>query len=219
MSSVNLGQIYINSIPNNTQQQLQNDLGQFRNHINSLNQQIQLTPKNDQKALRAEYLDYNKRVLAILKQKKHYTPSNSKKQNKQKKQKDNTNQIDTFNAPKQNTRQKINKGPLKGSKSSIKAGILFPVPRIKRYLKKGNYNKRIGQGACVYLTAVLDYLAEEVLELAGNAARDLKKKTINPRHIQLAVRNDEELNKLLGHVTIAQGGVLPNIHSVLLPRK
>ena len=108
---------------------------------------------------------------------------------------------------------------MKGSKSSIKAGLLFPVPRIKRYLKKGNYNKRIGQGACVYLTAVLDYLAEEVLELAGNAARDLKKKTINPRHIQLAVRNDEELNKLLGHVTIAQGGVLPNIHSVLLPRK
>ena len=78
MSSVNLGQIYINSIPNKTQQQLQNDLGQFRTHINSLNQQIQLTPKNDQKALRAELLDYNKRVLAILKQKKLYTPSNSK---------------------------------------------------------------------------------------------------------------------------------------------
>ena len=30
--------------------------------------------------------------------------------------------------------------------------------------------------------------------------------------------NDEELNKLLGNVTIAQGGVLPNIHSVLLPK-
>ena len=42
---------------------------------------------------------------------------------------------------------------------------------------------------------------------------------IIPRHIQLAVRNDEELNKLLGGVTIAQGGVLPNIHAVLLPKK
>lgn len=31
--------------------------------------------------------------------------------------------------------------------------------------------------------------------------------------------NDEELNKLLGHVTIAQGGVLPNIHQNLLPKK
>ena len=224
MSSVNLGQIYINSIPNKTPQQLQNDLAQFRNHIMVLNEQIQLTSKNDKdlQVLQNERTDYRKRTLAIMKKLNIYTlrgqntPSNSKKQNKQK---DNTNQIDTFNAPKKNTRQKINKGPLKGSKSSIKAGILFPVPRIKRYLKKGNYNKRIGQGACVYLTAVLDYLAEEVLELAGNAARDLKKKTINPRHIQLAVRNDEELNKLLGHVTIAHGGVLPNIHSVLLPRK
>ena len=59
----------------------------------------------------------------------------------------------------------------------------------------------------------------EVLELAGNAARDNKKTRIVPRHIQLAVRNDEELSKLLGGVTIAAGGVLPNIHSVLLPKK
>ena len=58
-----------------------------------------------------------------------------------------------------------------------------------------------------------------MLELAGNASRDNKKTRIVPRHIQLAVRNDEELSKLLGQVTIAAGGVLPNIHSVLLPKK
>ncbi|RHZ41353.1 hypothetical protein DYB31_014347, partial [Aphanomyces astaci] len=66
---------------------------------------------------------------------------------------------------------------------------------------------------------VLEYLCAEILELAGNAARDNKKSRIIPRHIQLAVRNDEELNKLLGDVTIASGGVLPNIHNILLPKK
>ena len=59
----------------------------------------------------------------------------------------------------------------------------------------------------------------EVLELAGNAARDNKRRNISPRHILLAVANDDELNKLLKGVTISQGGVLPNIQTVLLHRK
>ena len=91
--------------------------------------------------------------------------------------------------------------------------------RVGRYLKLGKYATRVGAGAPVYLAAVLEYLSAEILELAGNASRDNKKKRIIPRHIQLAIRNDEELNKLLGGVTIASGGVLPNIHAVLLPKK
>ncbi|EKX39068.1 hypothetical protein GUITHDRAFT_47177, partial [Guillardia theta CCMP2712] len=79
---------------------------------------------------------------------------------------------------------------------SKKAGLQFPVGRVHRYLKSGKYAERIGAGAPVYLAAVLEYLSAEVLELAGNAARDNKKSRIIPRHIQLAVRNDEELNKL-----------------------
>ncbi|KAI8911518.1 histone H2A.x-like protein [Gorgonomyces haynaldii] len=102
---------------------------------------------------------------------------------------------------------------------SSRAGLQFPVGRVHRLLRKGNYAQRVGAGAPVYLAAVLEYLAAEILELAGNAARDNKKTRIIPRHLQLAIRNDEELNKLLGNVTIAQGGVLPNIHSVLLPKK
>jgi histone H2A len=63
------------------------------------------------------------------------------------------------------------------------------------------------------------FFVAQVLELAGNAARDNKKNRIIPRHIQLAIRNDEELGKLLAGVTISHGGVLPNIHQVLLPKK
>jgi histone H2A len=110
------------------------------------------------------------------------------------------------------------RGGKKGVSRSSKAGLQFPVGRIARYLKKGRYAARVGSGAPVYLAAVLEYLTAEILELAGNAARDNKKTRIIPRHVQLAVRNDEELNKLLGGVTIASGGVLPNIHSVLLPK-
>ncbi|XP_041022857.1 histone H2A.1-like [Juglans microcarpa x Juglans regia] len=107
----------------------------------------------------------------------------------------------------------------KSVSKSIKAGLQFPVGRIARYLKKGRYAQRTGTGAPIYLAAVLEYLAVEVLELAGNAARDNKKNRINPRHVLLAVRNDEELGKLLQGVTIANGGVLPNINPILLPKK
>ncbi|XP_047258433.1 histone H2A.1-like, partial [Capsicum annuum] len=68
---------------------------------------------------------------------------------------------------------------------SVKAGLQFPVGRIARYLKKGRYAQRVGSGAPIYLAAVLEYLTAEVLELAGNEARDNKKTRIIPRHLLL----------------------------------
>uniref|UniRef100_A0A452XNX3 Histone H2A n=1 Tax=Aegilops tauschii subsp. strangulata TaxID=200361 RepID=A0A452XNX3_AEGTS len=62
-------------------------------------------------------------------------------------------------------------------------------------------------------------LVLQVLELAGNAAKDNKKTRIVPRHLLLAIRNDQELGRLLSGVTIAHGGVIPNINPVLLPKK
>jgi histone H2A len=103
--------------------------------------------------------------------------------------------------------------------ATVRSGLKFPVGRISRYLRKMRMTPRVGKTAGIYMAAALEYLCAEILELAGQAAKDNKRSRIIPRHIQLAVRNDEELNQLLNGVTIASGGVLPYIHAVLLPRQ
>ena len=107
----------------------------------------------------------------------------------------------------------------KQTSRSSKAGLQFPVGRIARFMREGKYAERVGAGSPVYMAAVLEYLAAEVLELAGNAAKDNKKTRIVPRHILLAVKNDEELHKFMANATIAEGGVLPHINPYLLPQK
>jgi len=99
---------------------------------------------------------------------------------------------------------------------SSRAGLQFPVSRILRKMRDSNIANRYGQNAPIFLAAVLEYLTAEVLELSGNAAHDCRKGRINPRHIQLATRSDEELAKLLQNCTIPESGVLPHIHMALL---
>ena len=88
--------------------------------------------------------------------------------------------------------------------------------RIHRILRKGPYASRIGSFAPVYLAAVLEYLAAEILELAGIVVRGCGSDKILPRHVLLAVKNDSELDKLLKGVVIEGGGVLPATHQPCL---
>uniref|UniRef100_UPI00358F99AB core histone macro-H2A.1-like isoform X3 n=1 Tax=Myxine glutinosa TaxID=7769 RepID=UPI00358F99AB len=79
---------------------------------------------------------------------------------------------------------------------STRAGVIFPVGRMYRYLRESLPCFRVGLGAPIYLAAVAEYLTAEILELAGNAARDNRRGRLTPRHILLAIANDQELNQL-----------------------
>merc|ERR1712072_1103418 len=99
-----------------------------------------------------------------------------------------------------------------------KAGLQFPVGRVHRFIKqRAASGGRVGGTSAVFLCAIFEYLTAEVIELAGNASKDLKVKRITPRHLQLAIRGDDELDSLV-EATIAGGGVIPHIHKSLITK-
>ena len=102
--------------------------------------------------------------------------------------------------PKQAKQAKQSKS-LKCRKShpvSERIGLSISIDQVMALLRAGEYASRIGAGAPVYLAAVLEFLLAELLELALSEARSKMTSRIVPRHITLAVKNDEEFNKLLG---------------------
>uniref|UniRef100_A0A1I8MU77 Histone H2A n=1 Tax=Musca domestica TaxID=7370 RepID=A0A1I8MU77_MUSDO len=91
--------------------------------------------------------------------------------------------------------------------SSRRAGLVFPVKRIRKLLCSGDFAERITMGSASYLTAVMEYLTAEILVLAGNFAMDHHKKLIVSRHLQMAIMTDPELRTLFMGVTFAQEGL------------
>ena len=107
----------------------------------------------------------------------------------------------------------------KTTTGSARAGVTFPVGRLNRMMRKSRLSERSSATAGCYMAGVLEYLVAEVLELAGANAKNRRHKTIQPKDINLAIRGDDELSKLMCDATIAQGSVVPHIHDQLLPKK
>lgn len=84
------------------------------------------------------------------------------------------------------------------------AHFQFPIGRILRMMREGRYAEKVSVRAAVYMAAVLEYLTAEVMEVAGNSAKQDKKMRITPRHIVMAIHNDEELSNLFRGVTIIE---------------
>jgi len=90
------------------------------------------------------------------------------------------------------------------------AGLVFPVARLNRAMRNQFRSHKHTKQTAVFMAAVLEYMTAELLELAGNCARDYKRKTIKPRHIMLAARNDEEIDKVIGqHCIFMNAGRYP----------
>ena len=121
-----------------------------------------------------------------------------------------------------------NKGKVRrsgnGSKSknvsaNKKAGTIFPVGRLNTMIRRGRYSARVGASAGAFMAAVLEYVTAEVLELSGDLCHQAKNKIIQPRHLNLGLRQDDELSKLLAEATITSSSVQHHVHDFLLPHK
>ena len=121
---------------------------------------------------------------------------------------------------KKSAGKKVAKAAAKSGRSG-KAGLIFPVGRIGGLLRRGRYARRVSASSGVYLAAVLEYLTAELLELSAKAVAQQKNKSsrVTPRAITLAVRHDDDLGTLLKDVTLARGGVIPNVHKALEKKK
>nr|XP_004665775.1 histone H2A-Bbd type 1-like [Jaculus jaculus] len=87
--------------------------------------------------------------------------------------------------------------PKKQSTSrSTRAELQFPISRVERFLRDGNYSQRLSSSTPVFLTGVLEYLTSNILDLAGKEAHNKGKKRITPEHIQKVVQDNQQLQQL-----------------------
>lgn len=103
---------------------------------------------------------------------------------------------------------------------SEKAGLLLPVARVNRAIKKRSGVGRVGASAPVFLTAVLEDIVKEVVEHAGDLASKANRKRISPVDITSSIRGDPQLARLFAGVAVFSGDAIGRDakNSALCPR-
>ena len=101
--------------------------------------------------------------------------------------------------------------------NSEKAGTIFPVGRINKMIKEGRYSEKVGSSAGIFMTAVLEYLAADILATAGDICAEQGKTAITPQHLNMVLKEDTELSTLIALASTTNGGVIQNINDFLLP--
>lgn len=99
------------------------------------------------------------------------------------------------------------------------AGLLLPVNIFHKKLINGKYARKVAKEASVAMTGAIEYLVSEMLEIAKECADANQRKRIQPRHIMLAIKRDQDFDELLKDVTFPSTGVVPNIQDSLLPSR
>jgi histone H2A len=112
---------------------------------------------------------------------------------------------------------KKNKSDCRRSRS-LQSDLKISVAKVEKAMRLDERGVRLSEDGVVAMAGVAEYIATEIWELAGNAAKKHKRHTVATREIELAVRKDEDLSKLFGG-TIPGGGVVPHVQALLLGKK
>ncbi|XP_021237757.1 late histone H2A.2.2-like [Numida meleagris] len=105
------------------------------------------------------------------------------------------------------------------SSRSSRAGLLFPVSRIDRQLRRGQFAERFGARAPVYLAAVLQWVTHKTMDMAGRISKKSNEQCISPCHLQMAVKNSSVLKHLLGSKPKHRGRAVPQSQRMASPSK
>jgi len=125
-----------------------------------------------------------------------------------------SNVIDASATTSETAAQKVK---TKSTSQSERAGLTFPIGRVARMLRDRSHVSRMQHMVPVHMACALESIVIDILDIAASQAHKCRVKRITPQHLTIALKSDRELTHVLARGSIAHGGVIPFVHSVLVP--